>query len=195
MGTDVDQPRNLAKSTGLVLRWEPVLTMECKQMSREARFRQIAGDLGYDFSGEIKVGGNYTPLVVHDNVTYISGQIPRVGDVVVIQGAVGKDVSLSQAQLAAKICIMRAAALLLARFGSLDKVKRILSINVYVQSAEGFTQQSEVSDGASDVLYAIFGDDGVHARTSPGRGHALTAVRAPIAARRKSGRSCALSAA
>jgi enamine deaminase RidA (YjgF/YER057c/UK114 family) len=137
-------------------------------MTREERFRQIAVELGYDFDGEIKVGGNYSPLVVHDNITYISGQIPRVGDTVVIQGAVGKDVSLAQGQLAAKICIMRAVALLLGRFKSLDKVKRILSIDVYVQSADGFTRQSEVSDGASEILYAIFGEDGVHARTSVG---------------------------
>lgn len=137
-------------------------------MSREARFRQIAVELGYDFDGEIKVGGNYSPLVVHDNIAYISGQIPRVGDTVVIQGAVGKEVSLDQGQLAAKICIMRAVALLLQRFKSLDKIKRILSIDVYVQSADGFTRQSEVSDGASEVLYAIFGEDGVHARTSVG---------------------------
>lgn len=137
-------------------------------MSREARFRQIAVELGYDFDGEIKVGGNYAPLVVHDDLIYISGQIPRVGDTVVIQGAVGKDVSLVQGQLAAKVCIMRAVALLLRQFETLDRVRKILSINVYVQSADGFTQQSEVSDGASEVLYSIFGEAGVHARTSVG---------------------------
>jgi len=137
-------------------------------MSREARFRQIALELGYDFDGEIKVGGNYSPLVVHDDLAFVSGQIPRVGDTVVVQGAVGGDVSLAQGQLAAKVCIMRAVALLLRRFGSLDRIEKILSINVYVQSATGFTQQSEVSDGASEVLYTIFSEAGVHARTSVG---------------------------
>ena len=138
------------------------------KMTREARFRTIAVELGYDFDGPIKVGGNYAPLVVHDKIAYVSGQIPRVGDTVVIQGAVGRDVSLAQAQLAARVCIMRAVGLLLAHFKSLDQVKRILSIDVYVQSAESFTQQSEVSDAASEVLYSIFGEDGVHARTSVG---------------------------
>ena len=136
--------------------------------NREDQFRNIAQELGYSFEGEIKVGGNYAPLVQHENIVYISGQIPRVGDQVVIQGAVGKEVSLAQGQLAAKICAMRAVALLRKQLGSLDQVKRVLRISVYVQSAAGFTQQSEVSDGASEILYAIFGPDGVHSRTSVG---------------------------
>lgn len=86
----------------------------------------------------------------------------------VIQGALGADVSLEAGQVAAKICVMRAVALLLRQLGSLDRVQKILRISVYVQSSASFTQQSEVSDGASEVLYSIFGDAGVHSRTSVG---------------------------
>lgn len=135
---------------------------------RENQFRATTRELGYSFEGEIKVGGTYVPLVQHADIIYISGQIPRVGDKVVVQGAVGKDVSLEQGQLAAKISVMRAVALLRSQLGSLDKVKRVLRMSVYVQSAAGFTQQSEVADGASEVLYAIFGQDGVHSRTTVG---------------------------
>ena len=70
--------------------------------------------------------------------------------------------------MAAKICVMRAIALLLQHLGSLDRVQQILRISVYVQSASNFTQHSEVSDGASEVLHAIFGEAGVHSRTSVG---------------------------
>ena len=137
-------------------------------MTREACFRQIAKELGYAFDGEIKVGGNYIPLVQHQDIIYISGQVPRIGNEVVIQGALGADVTLEAGQMAAKICVMRAIALLLKHLGSLDRVQKILRISVYVQSSASFTQQSEVSDGASEVLYSVFGDAGVHSRTSVG---------------------------
>lgn len=136
-------------------------------MSRSELFNQVASELGYDFNGEIKVGGNYVPILKHDNLIYISGQIPRVGDKVVIQGAVGSDIGLEEAQKAAKVCVMRALALVNQSVG-LDAVKGVLRISVFVQSANGFTQQSEVSDGASEVLYKVFGDVGIHTRTSVG---------------------------
>jgi enamine deaminase RidA (YjgF/YER057c/UK114 family) len=63
---------------------------------------------------------------------------------------------------------MRALALLRQSLGSLDQVHKILRISVFVQSAQDFTQQSEVADGASEVLYAVLGDAGVHTRTSVG---------------------------
>ena len=113
-------------------------------MTREERFHQIAKELGYAFDGEIKVGGNYTPLVQYQDTIYISGQIPRVGNEIVIQGALGADVSLEAGQVAAKICVMRTIALLLKHLGSLDRVQKILRISVYVQSSASFIQQSEV---------------------------------------------------
>jgi enamine deaminase RidA (YjgF/YER057c/UK114 family) len=137
-------------------------------VSRQARFDQVAASLGYSFDGEIKIGGNYVSAVRNGNEVYISGQIPRVGDQVVVTGRLGAGVSLAEGQKAAKVCAMRALALLARSAGSLDRVQRILRISVYIQCAPDFTQQSEVSDGASEVLYAVLGDAGVHTRTSVG---------------------------
>jgi enamine deaminase RidA (YjgF/YER057c/UK114 family) len=137
-------------------------------MSRDQRFDDEAARLGYSFEGEIKVGGNYVPLIRQGDLVYVSGQIPRVGDTVVVTGAVGADLSLTQAQLGARVCIMRALALLKQSLGSLDHIGAILRISVYVQSAPSFTQQSEVADGASDLLKEVLGAAGVHARTSVG---------------------------
>lgn len=136
--------------------------------SRETRFAAIAAALGYNFDGEIKIGGNYVPVVQHGDQVYVSGQIPRVGNTVVVTGRAGADVSVSQAQLAARVCAMRALALLRQSLGSLERVKHILRMTVYVQSAQDFTQQSEVADAASEVLYAVLGPAGVHTRTSVG---------------------------
>lgn len=134
----------------------------------ETRFNEVAASLGYRFDGEIRIGGNYVSVVRHGDEIYVSGQIPRVGDTVVVTGRAGVDVTLAQAQTAARVCAMRALALLRQSLGSLDKVKKILRISVYVQCAPDFTQQSEVADGASEVLYAVLGSAGIHTRTSVG---------------------------
>ena len=138
---------------------------------RQRRFEQIAQQLGYDFSGEILIGGRYVSLIQHERIIEVSGQIPRVGQEIVVVGRVGETVTLLEAQLAAKVCVMRGLALLsrhLQEVGGLDAIAQILRLNVYVQSAIDFTQLSEVSDGASDVLYEILGEAGVHTRTSVG---------------------------
>jgi enamine deaminase RidA (YjgF/YER057c/UK114 family) len=136
--------------------------------TRDQRFTQAASDLGYSFDGEIKIGGNYVALVRDSDTIYISGQVPRVGNDVVVTGRVGATVDLAGAQLAAKICVMRALALLQRSLGTLDNVRAILRITVFMQCTPEFTQQSEVADGASELLFSILGDAGAHTRTSVG---------------------------
>lgn len=137
-------------------------------MTADQRFAQLAQELGHDFSGEIKIGGHYAPVVRDGHQLYVSGQIPRVGDEVLYVGAVGDTLDLAQARQAAAICAMRALAFLQRTAGSLDAIAAILRITVYVRSAPTFTQQSEVADGASDVLCHVLGVRGVHTRTSVG---------------------------
>ncbi|OUY09207.1 RidA family protein [Acinetobacter populi] len=138
-------------------------------MNFDLHFNEIAKNLGFDISEEIKIGGKYTSLIEHNGLAYISGQIPRIGDTVQIIGRVGDEVDLSQAQLAAQISTIRALAILKQHYGSLNIVEKILQMNVFVHCASTFTQHSEVSDGASEVLYKIFGLElGKHTRTSVG---------------------------
>lgn len=137
-------------------------------MTRDSRFHAEAELLGHSFDGEIKIGGNYVPVVRDQNQIFVSGQIPRVGSTVVVTGAVGGDVDLSRAQVAAKICVMRALALLQQSLGTLDSIKTVQRITVFVRSAADFTQQSEVADGASEVLFRVLGEAGAHTRTSVG---------------------------
>ncbi len=136
--------------------------------TRQTKFNEIATALGYSFEGEIKIGGDYVSTTRHDNQIFISGQIPRVGTTVVVTGRVGDAVTLAQAQLAAKICAMRALALLAQALGSLDKIEKILRVTVYTQSAMDFTQQSEVADAASEIFHEVLGEAGKHTRTSVG---------------------------
>jgi enamine deaminase RidA (YjgF/YER057c/UK114 family) len=136
--------------------------------TRETKFQALADQLGHSFDGEIKIGGNYTSVVRHGDQAYVSGQIPRVGSTVLVMGRVGAQTTLAQAQTAAKICAMRALAVLRQELGSLDAVAKILRMTVYVQAADAFAQLSEVGDAASEVLFSVLGEAGVHTRTSIG---------------------------
>ncbi|QRX82718.1 RidA family protein [Glaciimonas sp. PAMC28666] len=138
------------------------------EATRQSKFNEVAADLGYSFEGEIKIGGSYSSTVRNGNEIYVSGQVPRVGSTVVVTGRAGADVTLEDAQKAAKVCVMRALALLAQALGSLDRVESVLRISVFVQSAADFTQQSEVADAASEVLHFVLGKSGVHTRTSVG---------------------------
>lgn len=137
-------------------------------MSRDDEFARAAAALGHAFDGELRKGGHYDPVVRDGRQVWVSGQVPRVGDAVVVTGRAGADVTLAKAQRAARICVLRALALLQRTLGSLEPVTAIPRMTVYVQVAEGFTQISEVADAASELLYAILGRAGAHTRSAVG---------------------------
>jgi enamine deaminase RidA (YjgF/YER057c/UK114 family) len=136
--------------------------------SRDTLFEEKAKELGVAFEGEIRAGANYEVAVENDGQIYVSGQIPRVDGKIVVTGAVGKDASLDDGRRAAAVCVLRALAVLRQSLGSLERVKKILRVTVFVRSAPDFAQQSEVADAASELLYSIFFPSGGHTRTSVG---------------------------
>lgn len=136
--------------------------------SRNSLFEAAAQQLGFDLHEEIRIGGNYTPAIVFGGTAYVSGQVPRIGSTVVVTGRVGAEVSLAQAQHAARICAVRTLAILRTSLGGLDAIAQALRMTVYVRSDADFTQQSEVADAASDLLHRVLGDAGRHTRTSVG---------------------------
>lgn len=137
-------------------------------MTADERFSALARELGQDFGGDIQIGGNYAPVVRDGQQLFVSGQIPRVGDQVLFVGAVGAQIDLPAAQRAAAICAMRALAFIQRAAGSLDAVRALPRITVFVRSDPAFTQQSEVADGASEVFARVLGAVGAHSRTSVG---------------------------
>jgi enamine deaminase RidA (YjgF/YER057c/UK114 family) len=136
--------------------------------SRQDALDSVIRRLGHSFEGEIRIGGNYVPVVHERGTAWISGQVPRVGDSVVVTGRVGGEVTLAQARHAAEICAVRALLLLRQSLGDLEAVSRVLRVGVFTQCTDDFTQLSEVADAASDLLHEVFGDAGRHARTSVG---------------------------
>lgn len=110
----------------------------------------------------------YVPCVRHGDTLLLSGQIPIKDGTVVYTGQVGLRQKLEAAQEAARICTLNAIAAAAECAGGVDNLKRVLKVVVYVASHEGFTDQHKVANGASELLRAIFGDAGAHARAAVG---------------------------
>jgi enamine deaminase RidA (YjgF/YER057c/UK114 family) len=109
----------------------------------------------------------YVPVVVHERLAFVSGQLPRKGDEIVT-GKVGKEADLAGAQEAARLCIIQALACLRQHLGSLERIDRIVKLTGFVASAAAFNQQPKVIDAASELLVQAFGENGRHARSAVG---------------------------
>ncbi len=113
--------------------------------------------------------GNYAPYVVSRGHVYISGQTCRVQGQVAYKGKVGRDLSLEEGKLAARICAINVLSQLKAACGGdLERVARCVRLGGFVCSDETFCQQPEVLNAASDVILIAFGEAGRHARTAVG---------------------------
>ena len=135
---------------------------------RDLELDAASAEHGFDPAVPLQIGGRYTSLVRDGRTLYLSGQIPRIGDHIAVTGVVGAEVSMERAKRAAAICALRALALLRQELGSLNNLQAVLRMTVFVHCEAGFTQQSEVADGASDLVWRVLGTAGAHTRTSVG---------------------------
>jgi enamine deaminase RidA (YjgF/YER057c/UK114 family) len=110
----------------------------------------------------------YVPVVEAGGLLHISGQLP-FRDGLVVTGRLGDGVSLEAGQDAARACgLMLVAQIKAALGGDLSRVKRIVKLGVFVNSTADFTDQPKVANGASELMVALFGDAGKHARSAVG---------------------------
>jgi enamine deaminase RidA (YjgF/YER057c/UK114 family) len=112
--------------------------------------------------------GFYVPVIRTGNLVVTSGQLPMAGKELMFKGKVGKEVREEEGFHAARMCALNALAQIKACIGDLDKVTRIVRVEGYVQSADGFTNQPQVVNGASELLVQAFGDIGRHTRIAVG---------------------------
>lgn len=124
--------------------------------------------LGITLPTPPKPAGSYIPVVITNKIAFVSGQIPIQDGKVVFTGKVSKDISVEEAQKAARLCVINGLAQLKAELGSLDKISKIIKVSGFVNSLPEFTDQPKVINGASDLLYEIFGEKGRHARIAVG---------------------------
>lgn len=111
--------------------------------------------------------GSYVGAVRTGDLLFVSGAGPMGPDGAVL-GKVGKDVDVPTAQEAAKWCVMNGLAAVQEEIGDLERVKRVVKLLGFVNSAPGFNEQHVVMEGASSLLLSLFGERGRHARSSVG---------------------------
>ena len=108
-------------------------------------------------------------VIVHDGIARTSGQLPRVAGELTCVGVLGDTVTVDEGRAAARICALNALSVLAAELGDLDRIERLITVTGFVASAPGFDQQPAVIDGASAVLFDIFGEPaGRHTRSAIG---------------------------
>lgn len=135
---------------------------------QRGRVRARLAELGLQLHGPHPPHHPLDAVVVAGDVARTSGQLPRVDGRLTCLGTLGRDVSVEEGTAAAAVCALNALAVLEVELGTLDRVVRILSLTGYVASAPDFHRQPDVIDGASSVLYDVFGEAGRHTRSAIG---------------------------
>jgi len=114
---------------------------------------------------------SYVPYSISGNLVFLSGQIPIADGALKYVGKLGVDIPLEAGQAAAQLCAINLLAQLKSACGGdLDRVVRCLRLGVFVNAAPEYRQHPEVANGASDLIAALFGDAGKHARAAVGVG-------------------------
>jgi enamine deaminase RidA (YjgF/YER057c/UK114 family) len=111
--------------------------------------------------------GNYIGAVQVGNLLFVSGHGPRHQGTM-LTGKVGRDLTTEQAYEAAKVVMLNCLVSVKRALGDLDRVKRIVKLLGMVNCTEDFTEQPKVINGASDLLVALYGEAGRHARSAVG---------------------------
>lgn len=111
---------------------------------------------------------NYVNAVRTGNLLYLAGKGPSLPDGKYMTGKLGRDLSIEQGYEAARLTAIMQIAVLKHELGDLKRVKRIVKVLGMVNATEDFTDQSKVMNGFSDMMVAVFGEKGKHARSSVG---------------------------
>ncbi len=118
--------------------------------------------LGFELPEPKPPVANYLGCKRSGDLLFVSGRVSRQ------RGEVGTDVSLEQAKAAAESALIDVLAIVRESIGDLDRIVSVEKMNGFVRSSPSFTEQPRVIDGASDLLIALLGDNGRHARTATG---------------------------
>jgi enamine deaminase RidA (YjgF/YER057c/UK114 family) len=111
---------------------------------------------------------NYVGFVRSGRLLFVSGQLCLSEGALVAAGKLGEKVTIEQGQTAARACAVNLLAQVKAALGDLDKVVRVVRLGGFINSTPDFLDGPKVMNGASDLMVAVFGERGRHARTTVG---------------------------
>ncbi len=124
-------------------------------------------ELGLELPAPAAPVAAYVPVVIAGGLAHVSGQLPFIQGTLVT-GRLGESVSLEQGAAAAQACGLMILAQLKAALGSLDRVERVVKLGAFVNATADFADQPKVANGASELMAAVFGEAGKHARSAVG---------------------------
>lgn len=135
-------------------------------MTRRIEKRLI--ELGLTLPNASAPVANYVPAVESQGLLYLSGQIPRGPEGPKFLGRLGAGLSVEEGAAAARLCALALLAQARAKLGDLDRIKRVVKLVGFVNSAPDFLDQPKVINGASNFFVEVFGEAGRHARSAVG---------------------------
>ncbi len=133
--------------------------------SQEIDYPKKLKELGIELTAPINPKANYVRAVQSGKLLFVSCHGPLKADGTYITGKLGKDLTLEQGTNAARVAGISILSTLLSELGDLNKIKRIVQVHVWVNSESDFSDQAKVANGCSDLLVAVFGENGKHSRT------------------------------
>ena len=125
-------------------------------------------ELGFELPQVVPPVASYVPAVRSGDLIFTSGQLPMVAGQLLATGKVGAEVDADEAKLLAQRCALNAISALTTVIDDLDDVEQVVKVVGFVASVPDFTGQPGVINGASELLQAVFGDAGKHARSAVG---------------------------
>jgi enamine deaminase RidA (YjgF/YER057c/UK114 family) len=134
-----------------------------------SRIEERLKELSLELPQPSQPGANYVTFMAEGGLVYLSGQLCHWNGERRYIGKLGRELGLEEGQAAARLCALNLIAQVkVAAGGDLDRVVRWVRLGGFVNSMPDFTAQPQVVNGASDLIVAVFGDAGRHARTSVG---------------------------
>ena len=124
--------------------------------------------LGIELPHPPKPAGSYIPVSIIKDLAYVSGQIPMLNGKLRYTGKIPTPRTVEEGKSSAKLCAINALSQLKAKIGDLDRIAKIVRVSGFVNSSPDFTEHAQVIDGASDFLYQVFAEKGVHTRIAVG---------------------------
>ena len=127
-------------------------------------------ELGLVLPEPMPAFGNYRAVKVHNGIAYVAGHPPCDGAKILVEGVVGRDLTLEQGYEAGRLTALAMLASLKHELGELDRVEQWLKVVGLVQTAPDFRENAKVVNGFSDLIVELWGEAGKHPRSAPGQG-------------------------
>lgn len=126
--------------------------------------------LGLTLPAPLVPPGTFELVKLHGGLAYVAGHGPFDGATPLVQGLIGRDLTLEEGYDAARLTALTMLASLKRTLGDLGRVREWLRVVGYVHCEPGFAQNAKVVNGFSDLIVELWGDAGRHVRSAPGQG-------------------------